>query len=181
MARTKAEAPATKAKARSSGHPAKAFRKVIAPDASKGSKGSGTSCGLDDRASDSEEDTDEDSSGSETDTAEDATGTGSTVSAAADDSGDRDASSSPDGDASGTEENTDDSSSSSSDMDASEDSTDTESSASRASDCDNGCTAACLAETAHLRKVCPLCARELAAFFNSADADRPGILRGLRA
>lgn len=107
MARTKAVAP-TKAKSRSSDHPAKALRKVIAPDESK-------------------------------------------------DSDDRETSSSSDDEEPGVEEDTDDdNSSSSSEEEESEDSSDTESTASSAADCDDGCTVACLAETARLRKVCLL-------------------------
>ncbi|GAA5964891.1 hypothetical protein JCM8115_000143 [Rhodotorula mucilaginosa] len=154
MGRAKAVVPATKAKARSSGHPANTFRKDIEPVASKGSKGSDTSSSLDGETSGSEEETDEDSSGSETDTAEDATGTGSAAASAADDdSGDPDTSSSPDDDASGMEADFGDSSSSTCETEASDDSTSIKSAASSAGDCDDGCTIACLVETILLQRI----------------------------
>lgn len=81
MARAKAET-ATKAKTRSSKHPSKAFRKVIAPDVPEDSEGSRTSSSLDDDAFGTQDDTDDSSSRDETDDTEGALDADSSTSSA---------------------------------------------------------------------------------------------------
>lgn len=88
MARAKAEAPATTAKARNSKQPVKVFRKVIAPDVSKDSDDRETSSSSDDEEPGTEQDTDDSSSSSsgteELEDSEDSTDAESTASSDAD-------------------------------------------------------------------------------------------------